>query len=151
VNLDEVMPSLPNGKALPRLEVTTRPASAPPGPRNHERKRDSGGRGSRGPGTPVNGSTITPFDQSKIDALLSIPPETLSLLPLTVLEGHLGSLKEARRSATEYLTGLLQKREGLRQDNETYHGLIGELVGEAQKRKMTKAKVKGRTASLRRG
>jgi len=147
VNLDEVMPSLPNGKALPRLEVTTRPASAPPGPRNHEKMRSNGG-GSRGPGTPVNGATLPKFDQSKIDALLSVAPETLPLLPLSVLEGHLASLAEARASVTEHLTELLQKRESLRQDNETYHGLIGELVGEAQKRKMTR--VKGRTASLRR-
>ena len=165
VNLDEVMPSLPKGKALPRLEVTTRPASAPPGPRNHEKMRSSGG-GSRGPGSPVNGGTLPAFDQSKIDALLSISPgkfcviefgtsdakcriETLPLLPLTVLDGHLESLRQARSAVTKHLTELLQKRESLRQDNETYHGLIGELVGEAQKRKMRR--VKGRTASLRRG
>jgi Domain of unknown function (DUF5102) len=74
--------------------------------------------------------------------------ETIPLLPLTVLEAHLASVNDARSSATAYLTDLLQKRESLRQDNETYHGLIAELVGEAQKRKMTK--VKGRTGSIRR-
>lgn len=158
------MPSLPNGKVLPRLEVTTRPASAPPGPRKHEKVKSNGG-GSRGPGSPVKTMSLPQFDQTKIEALLGIAPgtisfyycaarinlgytETIPLLPLTVLEAHLASLNEAREAATGYLTELLQKREGLRQDNETYNGLIAELVGEAQKRKMTK--VKGRTPSVRR-
>ena len=32
MNLDEVLPHA-NGKALPALQITTRPVSAPPGPR----------------------------------------------------------------------------------------------------------------------
>lgn len=36
VNLDEVLPNV-NGKPMPALQITTRPSSAPPGPRNLSR------------------------------------------------------------------------------------------------------------------
>lgn len=45
------------------------------------------------------------------------------------------------------LTHLLQVRDGLQQDSETYNGLIGELIGEAQKSKTSA----GKKAPSRRG
>jgi hypothetical protein len=46
------------------------------------------------------------------------------------------------------LSHLLQTRETLQQDSETYNGLIAELVGEAQK---MKTGAKSRTGAGRRG
>lgn len=46
------------------------------------------------------------------------------------------------------LTHLLQQREALQQDSETYNGLIAGLVGEAQK---MKSGSKGRTGTVKRG
>jgi hypothetical protein len=71
--------------------------------------------------------------------------ETLSLLPLSALEGHLASLRTQTANTSVLLSHFLQMREALQQDSETYNGIIAELVGEAQKIKIGK----GRTASKR--
>lgn len=62
------------------------------------------------------------------------------------MESHLAEIKEQTAKASALLTYLLQMRDGLQQDSETYNKLIGELVGEAQKIKTGK-----RTAGSRRG
>ena len=72
----------------------------------------------------------------------------MSLLPLPALERHLASLQTQTANTSALLTHLLQTREALQQDSETYNKLIGELVGEAQKMKTGIGK--GRTA-IRRG
>jgi hypothetical protein len=64
--------------------------------------------------------------------------ETLTIEPLAVLERRLAELRAQTASASTLLSHLLQTRESLRQDSETYNGLIAELVGEAQKIKSGK-------------
>ena len=61
--------------------------------------------------------------------------DDLTLLPLPTLESHLTSLRSLTANASAVLTHLLQARDALQQDAETYNGLIAELVGEAQKMK----------------
>lgn len=73
--------------------------------------------------------------------------ETLNLLPLATLEQRLNDLRAQTGLASALLTHLLQTRESLQQDSETYNRLIAELVGEAQRLKSGKP---SRTASLRR-
>jgi hypothetical protein len=46
------------------------------------------------------------------------------------------------------LTHLMQTRDALQQDSETYNGLIAEMVAEAQKKKMG---AKGRQTPTKRG
>ena len=60
---------------------------------------------------------------------------TLTLQPVSTLERHLAELREQTALTSSLLTHLLQIRETLQQDNETYNGLIADLVGEAQKMK----------------
>ena len=67
--------------------------------------------------------------------------ETLTLDPLPTLERYLAELRTQTASTSTLLTHLLQTRESLRQDNETYNGLIAELVGEAQKIKSGKPRM----------
>jgi hypothetical protein len=62
----------------------------------------------------------------------------LTIQPLSTLERHLVELRAQTASASTLLTHLLQTRESLQQDSETYNGLIAELVGEAQKLKSGK-------------
>ena len=73
--------------------------------------------------------------------------ETLNLLPLATLEQRLNDLRTQTSLASALLTHLLQTRESLQQDSETYNRLIAELVGDAQRLKSGKPT---RTASLRR-
>lgn len=73
--------------------------------------------------------------------------ETLNLLPLATLEQRLNDLRAQTALTSALLTHLLQTRESLQQDSETYNRLIAELVGEAQRLKSGKP---SRTASLRR-
>ncbi|PSS35414.1 hypothetical protein PHLCEN_2v1569 [Hermanssonia centrifuga] len=70
----------------------------------------------------------------------------LLLLPAKTLDRHLNDLREQTAQTSALLTYLLQTRDALQQDSETYNKLIGELVGEAQKIKTGK-----RTGSVRRG
>ncbi len=71
---------------------------------------------------------------------------SLLLLPAKTLDRHLNDLREQTAQTSALLTYLLQTRDALQQDSETYNKLIGELVGEAQKIKTGK-----RTGSVRRG
>lgn len=61
--------------------------------------------------------------------------DSLTLLPLAKLEQHVVDIHEQTANTSALLTYLLQHREALQQDSETYNGLIAELVGEAQKMK----------------
>ncbi|KAF8238887.1 hypothetical protein L208DRAFT_1421129 [Tricholoma matsutake] len=147
INLDEVLPRT-NGKAMPPLQISTRPMSAPPGPRNalsHNNVPRSSINNSRA-GTPISRRPSPPshfgpkpeLDFAKIDKLLELDPGMLNIQPLSTLERHLAELRTQTASASTLLTHLLQTRESLQQDNETYNGLIAELVGEAQKIKSGK-------------
>jgi hypothetical protein len=175
VNLDEVLPRA-NGKPLPPLQITTRPMSAPPGPRNtfSQNAPPSSYNNSRA-GTPVSRQPTPPshfgpkpeLDNVKIEKLLELNPgkdmyphapriplnftitELLTIQPLSTLEKHLADLRTQTASTSALLTHLLQTRESLQQDNETYNGLIAELVGEAQKIKS--GKPGPRSNSIRRG
>ncbi|KAF9514770.1 hypothetical protein BS47DRAFT_1294790 [Hydnum rufescens UP504] len=172
VNLDEVLPQSSLSKALPALQITSRPSSAPPGPRSINGKvtqspSSSLSRAGSPQGIPVGGRTavtnassmlsIGPkpvLDRERIDAALALDPcasflkprgsiylfifldlATLPLLPLSTLTAHLESLRSLTASTSGLLSHLLQTREALRQDSETYNGLIGGLVVEAQKMK----------------
>lgn len=64
--------------------------------------------------------------------------DTLPLAPLATLERHLVELRTQTANTSALLTYLLQTREALQQDSETYNGLIAELIGEAQKMKTGK-------------
>ena len=104
------------------------------------------------------------LDEAKISDLLELDTSTfgtgydnpllltycttgnLLLLPSITLDRHLADLKEQTAQTSALLTYLLQTRDALQQDSETYNKLIGELVGEAQKIKTGK-----RTTNLRRG
>ncbi|KAF5393020.1 hypothetical protein D9757_001332 [Collybiopsis confluens] len=167
VNLDEMLPPHANGKALPPLQITTRPMSAPPGPRNSSRSPaipssvSHSRPGSRAPsrvGSPhpgnanssrSNQSQFGPkpvIDESKISELLELEMENLKLQPLAILERRLQEFRSQTADTSALLTFLLQTRDALQQDSETYNGLIAELVGEAQKIKSGK-KTTGRRGS----
>jgi hypothetical protein len=79
-----------------------------------------------------------------ITCLIRFVAEELSLLPLAALENHLTALRTQTVGTSNLLSFLLQKRETLQQDSETYNGLIAELVGEAQKIKTGKGKATSR-------
>jgi hypothetical protein len=141
VNLDEVLPQA-NGKPMPALHITTRPQSAPPGahPSISRPGTPAGGR----PGTPQPNSTRSPpesalapkpkLDYGKISEMLPLQSDTLSLLPLPTLEAHLATLRNLTSSTSLALAHLLQTRESLQQDSETYNRLIAELISDAQKK-----------------
>ncbi|GJJ07288.1 hypothetical protein Clacol_001488 [Clathrus columnatus] len=155
INLDEIMPHS-NGKVMPAINVTTRPSSAPPGPREVSRSISVpvSRSGTPRPGTPQpqpsgtvrqspiqtnNIASLGPrpnLDETKVVQTLKLDSDTLALLPLSTLEGHLGTLKSLTADTSALLTYLLQLRETLHQDAETYNGLIAGLVGEAQKKSL---------------
>lgn len=107
------------------------------------------------------------LDEERIGELLALTPgvylfhgifttinadcaiDQLSLLPLASLEAHLSDLCMQTQNTSALLTYLLQMRDALQQDSETYNKLIGELVGEAQKIKTVKGKVLSRRGSGR--
>ncbi|KAG8704466.1 hypothetical protein FRC09_003513 [Ceratobasidium sp. 395] len=152
-----------------------RPLSAPPGPRPNpgevQLNRVGGGTGSaRGSrtgtpaGSPISstGRRLPPtassalrlgpkpqVDTKKIEESLSMTSDNLSLLPLAQLESHLATMRTLTTSTSSLLTHLLQQREALQQDSETYNGLIAELVGEAQKMKSSGSR--GRAGTVKRG
>ena len=68
----------------------------------------------------------------------SLCVDELSLLPVSTLEGYAADIKAQTAKSSALLTYLLQMRDALQQDSETYNKLIGELVGEAQKIKTGK-------------
>ncbi|KAF7288289.1 hypothetical protein HMN09_01409000 [Mycena chlorophos] len=138
VNLDEVLPPQANGHAMPHIQVSTRPMSAPPGP---HKSGVAGGLAPTTPrsGTPQPGGRAEQFgpkpeiDNAKIAQLLALDAATLAIQPLGTLEGYLAALRAQTASTSTLLSHLLQTRDSLQQDSETYNKLIAELVGEAQK------------------
>ena len=68
-------------------------------------------------------------------------------MSLSTLEGHLTDMKTQTARASGLLTYLLQMRDALQQDSETYNKLIGELIGEAQKAKTGKRETVARRGS----
>jgi len=151
VNLDEVLPHA-GSKPLPALHITTRPISAPPVSRNGSQQTNghSSVQNSRA-GTPIPGTRSPPpgnsrkgavaqlglgpkpqLDEQKIGELLALTPAQLSLLPLPSVEARLSELCTQTQNTSAVLTYLLQTKDALQQDSETYNKLIGELVGEAQ-------------------
>jgi hypothetical protein len=167
VNLDEILPHA-SGKPLPPLHISTRPMSAPPGPRNGPLQSTPSSRTNSRAGTPRMGTpqpstrggpTISQLgigpkpqlDDKKVEELLKLDTgvnlssshdltndlcrqaDQLTLLPLAKLERCLVDLRTETTNASSLLTHLLQTRDALQQDSETYNKLIAELVSEAQK------------------
>ena len=64
--------------------------------------------------------------------------DNLLLVPASKLDGYLAEIRDQTANVSALLTYLLQMRDALQQDSETYNKLIGELVGEAQKIKTGK-------------
>ncbi|PPQ77417.1 hypothetical protein CVT25_010999 [Psilocybe cyanescens] len=157
VNLDEVLPRA-NVKPLPPLEIHTRPMSAPPGSRNqYGNSTVSMSKSNSRSGTPQLGQQgiFTQFgpkpelDTARINKLLQLSNETLTIQPLANLERYLADIRLQTANTSNLLTHLLQSRDALQQDSETYNGLIAEMVGEAQKLKS--GKPPSRMGSIRRG
>ncbi|KAI9574639.1 hypothetical protein HD554DRAFT_2209102 [Boletus coccyginus] len=156
VNLDEIFPQA-TAKPLPHLHISTRRVSAPPGAANGPgRSRPSSRSNSRagtrsntpqpsahsGPST-VMQLSLGPkpqLDEKKIDDLLKLDTDQLNLLPLTKLDKYLADLRLETTNTSSLLTYLLQTRDALQQDSETYNQLIAELVSEAQKAKSGKSR-----------
>jgi hypothetical protein len=67
--------------------------------------------------------------------------------PLANVERYLSDIKAQTANTSKLLTYLLQSRDTLQQDAETYNGLIAEMVGQAQSLRSGKP----RTGSIRRG
>ena len=59
--------------------------------------------------------------------------DSLPLLPLHMLQSNLARIRALTADTSGLLAHLLQQRDALQQDSQTYNKLIGELVGEAQK------------------
>lgn len=149
VNLDEILPHA-SGKPLPLLHISTRPMSAPPGPRNGPLQSTPPSRSNSRAGTPRMGTpqpstragpTVSQLgigpkpqlDGKKVEELLKLDTDQLTLLPLAKLERCLADIQTETTNASSLLTYLLQTRDALQQDSETYNKLIAELVSEAQK------------------
>ncbi|KII94931.1 hypothetical protein PLICRDRAFT_98173 [Plicaturopsis crispa FD-325 SS-3] len=156
VNLDEILGPA-NGKSpLPPLQISTRPMSAPPGPRPVHSKpgsRTQSRAGTPRAGTPQSATQPPPstvlqlglgpkpqLDEPKMNELLNLDSDSLPLMPIGTLEKHLADLRAQTANTSALLTHLLQTREALQQDSETYNGLIAELIGEAQKAKTGKGR-----------
>ncbi|KIJ70147.1 hypothetical protein HYDPIDRAFT_78863 [Hydnomerulius pinastri MD-312] len=166
VNLDEILSSS-NAKPLPPLHISTRSTSAPPVATNGPLRSTPPSRTNSRAGTPrantpqpsarsgtssVMQLSLGPkpqLNEKKIDDLLKLDPDQLNLLPLTKLEKNLADLRSETTNTSSLLTYLLQTRDALQQDSETYNKLIAELVSEAQKSKTGKGRVAGkRTGTL---
>lgn len=87
VNLDEVLPRV-NGKPLPPLEISTRPMSAPPGPRIAH-VHDTGTNHNSRSGTPQPGVNVSAqygekpeLDAARINKLLQLDPGTYVILEI---------------------------------------------------------------------
>ncbi|KAF8557049.1 hypothetical protein OG21DRAFT_1407995 [Imleria badia] len=156
VNLDEILPQVTT-KALPPLHISTRPVSAPPGAANGpirsmppSRSNSRAGTRSNTPQPSARSGPSTmelslgpkpELDSKKIDDLLKLDTDQLNLLPLTKLDKYLADLRLETTNTSSLLTYLLQTRDALQQDSETYNKLIAELVSEAQKTKSGKSRV----------
>jgi hypothetical protein len=165
INLDEVLPHA-NGRPLPPLQITTRPMSAPPGSRQTPINSRPPSTSNSRSGSPMPSANTRaqipraqfgpkpPLDEGKVIELIGLEScglcyftnrlaltqssAAMSLQPLAVLERHLTEIRAQTASTSNLLTYLLQTRDALQQDAETYNGLIAELVGEAQKVKTGK-------------
>ncbi|TFK43689.1 hypothetical protein BDQ12DRAFT_731680 [Crucibulum laeve] len=156
VNLDEVLPRAA-GKPLPPLEIHTRPMSAPPGSRNPPHPgtaapatTNNSRAGTPQPGGQSVGAQFGPkpeLDYTRINKLLELDAETLTIQPLSSLERYLSELKAQTANTSTLLTYVLQNRDALQQDSETYNGLIAEMVGEAQKIKSGKPRTANKRGS----
>lgn len=80
------------------------------------------------------GIFTTADDRAKTNVFV----DNLRLEPLVTLERRLTEIRAQTASTNALLSYLLQTRDALQQDSETYNGLIAELVGEAQKMKSGK-------------
>ncbi|KAF8138505.1 hypothetical protein EV363DRAFT_530829 [Boletus edulis] len=156
VNLDEILPQA-TVKPLPPLHISTRPVSAPPGaangPSSMPPSRSNSRAGTRSntpqPSARSGPSTVKQLtlgrkpelDAKKIDDLLKLDTDQLNLLPLAKLDKYLADLRIETTNTSSLLTYLLQTRDALQQDSETYNRLIAELVSEAQKTKSGKSRV----------
>ncbi|KAH7930703.1 hypothetical protein BV22DRAFT_1028145 [Leucogyrophana mollusca] len=165
VNLDEIMPHA-SGKPLPPLQISTRPMSAPPGARNGPlRGTPAVSRSNSRAGTPRSGTPqptrsgptsvsqlgLGPkpvLDDQRVNELLELDADQLPLLPLAKLERYLADLRTQTTNTSSLLTHLLQTRDALQQDSETYNKLIAELVSEAQKSKTGKGRTAGKRGTM---
>ncbi|KAF9452999.1 hypothetical protein P691DRAFT_802378 [Macrolepiota fuliginosa MF-IS2] len=151
VNLDEMLPQA-NSKPLPPLEINTRPSSTPPSvsgrnPLSAYPSRSSTPQPSRQNSMPTQFGPKPELDMDKINGLLELDMDALTIQPLATLEGRLSELKAQTANTSNLLTHLLQAKDALQQDSETYNGLIAELVGEAQKIKSGKPRTVGNRRS----
>ncbi|KAA1466756.1 hypothetical protein DENSPDRAFT_831634 [Dentipellis sp. KUC8613] len=87
------------------------------------------------------------LEERKIQELLDLTHDNLALLPLPQLDAHLANIRTQTANTSQLLTYMLQTRDALQQDSETYNKLIAELVMEAQKMKTGVGK--GRSVSRR--
>ncbi|KAG9016916.1 hypothetical protein FRB93_009446 [Tulasnella sp. JGI-2019a] len=139
INLDEMLPHA-NGKPLPALNIITRPSSTPPAPRPAPVSGSANGASTTRPSTP---KTIRPnilgraesglgpapqLDKTKVDEMLALDPETLSLLPLSMLNAHLDTLRALTATSSSLLSHLLQTRAALQEESENHNSLIAELI-----------------------
>ncbi|KAI7862313.1 hypothetical protein BDF14DRAFT_1857185 [Spinellus fusiger] len=94
-------------------------------------------------------------------AYCELTQDTIRVFPNQKLEAMVGELTRLQRQASEYLGYLLDQREQLMMDAETYNDLISCIVGHAQRLReqhvgkdaspaMVKKKKTGLTMSLRR-
>ena len=74
--------------------------------------------------------------------------DKLKLQPISTLEKHLADLQSHTMQVSTMLTHLLQTRDALKQDSETYNKLIGELVADAQKRSTAKRVGGGKRSTM---
>lgn len=146
VNLDEVNPQA-TGRALPTLNIITRPASTPPRPGSRQ-----GSRPASRVGTPTQGPTSSRYnsaaktailnlgpkpelDHDRVERLLNLDPENLPLLSIPKLEAHASAIRSQTIAATNLLTYLLQCRDALQQDSDAFNKMIAGMVNEAQRMK----------------
>lgn len=85
--------------------------------------------------------------KAHMDVYADRATDQLSILPLASLEAYLSDLRMQTQNTSSLLTHLLQTRDALQQDSETYNKLIAELVGEAQKMKTVGGRVPSRRGS----
>lgn len=79
---------------------------------------------------------------------LMVGTDKLKLQPISTLEKHLADLQSHTMQVSTMLTHLLQTRDALKQDSETYNKLIGELVADAQKRSTAKRVGGGKRSTM---
>jgi hypothetical protein len=148
----------PNGRTTPRNSRAGTPVQSAGLPTTGSSRKGAVAQLGLGPKPQV--------DEQRIGELLALKPgmyylirviftdinagrviDQLSLLPLASLEAYLSELQTQTQNTSALLTHLLQTKDALQQDSETYNKLIGELVGEAQKMKTVGGKSLSRRGS----